>query len=148
MVLLLPLVASCAASSRASMRLQFPPLPMEPDEVVVAVDASVECETRMRWRPLPRGWSVTAQTRDGVTLIRSRLEPEATGVAERLPFADAAGRLPTLIVADAVDDCGLWAIELEVRKSGQESDAGASDALMLDYASHGLWYRHPGASLE
>ena len=144
-VYVLPLVSGCAAMGQDALQFRFPPLVLGVGEEVVAVDASVECDTQLKGRSLSRGGSAFVQTRDGVTTIRSRPGPLGT---ERLSFADAEGRLPTLIVADAVDDCGLWAIELEVRKSGQESDAGASDVLMLDYASHGLWYRHPGASLE
>ena len=144
-VYVLPLVSGCAAMSQDALRFQFPPLVLGVGEEVVAADASVECDTQLKWRSPSRGWSAFVQTRDGVTTIRSRPGPPGT---ERLSFVDAEGRLPTLIIADAFDDCGLWAIELEVRKSGPESDAGASDVLMLDYASHGLWYRHSGASLE
>lgn len=145
---LLVLASGCASLGRDAMRFQFPPLPLEPGEAVVAVDASVECDTQLQWRPLPQSWTAVVQTRDGVSLIQSRLAPAAAGAAEHLPFTDADGRLPTLLVVDADDDCGLWSIELEVRKPVPERDDAASDVLLLDYASHGLWYRHSGASLE
>ena len=68
-VYVLPLVSGCAAMGQDALRFQFPPLVLGVGEEVVAVDASVECDTQLKWRSLSRGWSAFVQTRDGVALL-------------------------------------------------------------------------------
>jgi hypothetical protein len=141
-------LSSCAINPRHGQRITTPPLPLKPGEFVVSVNASVECDSALRWRPTISGWTSETDREKGASSIRTVFDADVIDEGDFRSFVLDHGTLPVLVVENAEDDCGLWAIQVEVGPIGWMTEAKDNDVLLMDYASHGLWHREEKVWIE